>query len=85
MAEVKFLNQKLLLDEVSSLVYDLGTYACRVGYSGEDTPKCVIQPYIGTNKQGEETNYYVSENQLRYFREGTKIHNIVSPNGTSKK
>ena len=34
----------ILLDEVSSLVFDLGADYARVGYAGEDTPKCVIQP-----------------------------------------
>ena len=66
------------------MVYDLGSFACRVGYSGEDSPKCVIQPYIGVNKQGDNTNLYISENQLRYHREDTKINNIVAKNGQSK-
>lgn len=65
-------------------MYDLGTFACRIGYSGEDAPKCVIQPYIGINKQGENTSYFFSENQLRYFKEGTKVHNVVGSNGASK-
>ena len=36
-------------DEVSSLVFDLGTFNHRIGYSGEDSPKCVYQPVIGIN------------------------------------
>ena len=37
-------NSYWLLDEVSSLIYDIGSFYFRVGYSGEDLPKCVIQP-----------------------------------------
>jgi hypothetical protein len=55
-----------------------------VGYSGEDSPKCVLQPFVGVNKQGENLNHYVSENSLRFFREGTKVHNVVGANGASK-
>jgi actin-related protein len=71
-------------DEVSSLVFDIGTYSCRVGYSGEDCPKAVLQPVIGINKQNDTTSYYFSDTQLRFFKEGTKVHNIMSPNGLSK-
>jgi actin-related protein len=66
------------------LVYDLGAFNCRVGYSGEDSPKCVIQPYIGINRQGENSSYFFSESQLRFFKEGTKVHSVVGPNGASK-
>jgi actin-related protein len=69
---------------VSSLVYDLGTFACRVGYSGEDSPKVVIQPSIGINKNGDYSSYYFSEVGLRYYKEGTKVHNVVNSNGASK-
>jgi actin-related protein len=55
-----------------------------VGYSGEDSPKCVIQPYIGINKQNDNVSYYFTENQVRFFREGTKVQNVVSSNGASK-
>ena len=71
-------------DEVSSLVFDIGTYSCRVGFSGEDAPKSVLQPVIGINKQAENVSYYLSDIQLRYFKEVTKVHNILSPNGSSK-
>jgi actin-related protein len=71
-------------DEVSSLVFDIGTYSCRVGYSGEDCPKAVLQPVIGINKQGDNVNYYFSDIELRYFKEGTKVHNIMSQTGSSK-
>jgi len=79
MVEVKLF---FILDEVSSLVYDLGTFSCRVGFSGEDTPKCVLQPQIGINESEENPSYYISENRLRFFREGTRVQNVVGANGT---
>jgi hypothetical protein len=55
-----------------------------VGYSGEDSPKVVIQPTIGINKSDDYSSYYFSEVALRYFKEGTKVHNVVGSNGASK-
>jgi len=66
------------------LVYDLGSYACRVGYSGDDAPKCVIQPVLGMTRQGEHANYHISEMALRYYRENTKIGSVVGSNGASR-
>jgi hypothetical protein len=34
----------LFLEEISSFVYDLGSAYCRVGNSGEDAPKLVVEP-----------------------------------------
>ena len=45
-------------DEVSSLVFDLGTFNYRIGYSGEDTPRSVFQPIIG-----------ISQNNKKFFSE----------------
>lgn len=39
-------------DEVSSLVFDIGSFNSRFGYSGEDTPRFVFQSQIGLTKQG---------------------------------
>ena len=38
-------------DEVSSLVFDLGTFNHRIGYSGEDSPKIAYQPLIGEDNE----------------------------------
>ncbi len=77
-------NEKIKLDEVSSLVFDLGSFNCRVGYSGEDSPKSVFQPYVGINKSGDNVSYFFSDIQLRYYKEGTKVHNVIGNNGSSK-
>jgi actin-related protein len=74
---------RLNIDEVSSLVFDLGSFNCRVGYSGEDSPKSVFQPYVGINKFGDNQSYYFSDVQLRYYKEGTKVYNVIGNNGAS--
>ena len=33
---------RLLADEVSAIVIDLGSHSCKAGYAGEDTPKAVF-------------------------------------------
>ncbi len=76
-------NLKINIDEVSSLVFDMGSFNCRVGYSGEDSPKAVFQPYVGINKNGDNTSYYFSDIQLRYYKEGTKVYNVMGNNGAS--
>jgi hypothetical protein len=56
-----------------------------VGYSGEDSPKVVIQPTVGINKTGDYSSYFFSDVGLRYYKEGTKVYNVVGNNGASKK
>ena len=67
-------------DEVSSLVFDLGTFNHRIGYSGEDSPKCVYQPLVGENSG----KYYFNEYGLRYNKPGTKIYPFMNTDGTIK-
>ena len=67
-------------DEVSSLVFDLGTFNHRIGYSGEDCPKCVYQPLIGISSD----KYYFHEYGLRYKNPKTKIHTFMNQDGTIK-
>lgn len=67
-------------DEVSSLVFDLGTFNHRIGYSGEDSPKCVYQPIIGENSG----KYYFNEYGLRYNKPGTKVYSCMNLDGTIK-
>ena len=67
-------------DEVSSLVFDLGTFNHRIGYSGEDSPKCVYQPIIGINNH----QYFYNEYGLRYNKPGTKILTYMNNDGSIK-
>lgn len=67
-------------DEVSSLVFDLGTFQHRIGYSGEDSPKCVYRPLLGIDN---DTILY-NELGLRYVKPGLRVENIMNPNGTIK-
>jgi len=40
-------------DDVSSVVFDIGQYQVRSGYSGEDVPRCVYPAYVGVTADGE--------------------------------
>ena len=68
----------LVGDEVSSLVFDLGTFNHRIGYSGEDSPKCVYQPVVGMNSD----KYYFNEYGLRYNSSGIKVYQFMNIDGT---
>ena len=65
-------------DEVSSLVFDLGTFNHRIGYSGEDSPKIAYQPLIG---EDNETLYF-NEYGLRYINPKTKVKTFMKQDGT---
>ena len=39
------------LDEVGALVFDIGHYALRAGYAGEDSPKAQIPSVVGVLEQ----------------------------------
>ena len=34
-------------DDVSSVVFDIGNYNVRSGYSGEDCPRSILPSYVG--------------------------------------
>ena len=65
-------------DEVSSLVFDLGTFNHRIGYSGEDSPKISYQPVIGEDSD----KYYFHEYGLRYKNPKTKVKTFMNKDGT---
>ena len=41
----------VLVDEVGALVFDIGHYALRAGYAGEDSPKAQIPSVVGVLEQ----------------------------------
>ena len=65
-------------DEVSSLVFDLGTFNHRIGYSGEDSPKISYQPVVGEDSD----KYYCHEYGLRYINPKTKVKSFMNKDGT---
>ena len=65
-------------DEVSSLVFDLGTFNHRIGYSGEDSPKISYQPVVGEDSD----KYYFHEYGLRYINPKTKVKSFMNKDGT---
>ena len=64
-------------DEVSSLVFDLGTFNHRIGYSGEDSPKIAYQPLIGEDNE----KLYFNEYGLRYINPKTKVKTFMKQDG----
>lgn len=42
-------------DDVSSVVFDIGQYQVRSGYSGEDVPRCVYPSLVGAISSEEKT------------------------------
>ncbi len=42
------------LDDVSSVVLDIGSYQTRAGYSGEDCPRSVIPSFVGLTSSSED-------------------------------
>jgi len=65
-------------DEVSSLVFDLGTFNYRIGYSGEDTPRSVFQPIIGISQNNKK---FFSETSLLFYKNDVEINYIMNNNG----
>ncbi len=65
-------------DEVSSLVFDLGTFNHRIGYSGEDSPKISYQPVVGEDSD----KYYFHEYGLRYINPKSKVKSFMNKDGT---
>ncbi|KAF0924538.1 hypothetical protein E2562_010178 [Oryza meyeriana var. granulata] len=43
-------------DEVSAIVIDVGSYSCKAGYAGDDTPKAVFSSVVGSIEQMGETD-----------------------------
>ncbi|XP_066384321.1 actin-related protein 4-like [Miscanthus floridulus] len=43
-------------DEVSAIVIDVGSYSCKAGYAGDDTPKAVFPSVVGSIEQTEDTD-----------------------------
>ena len=42
-------------DDVSSVVFDIGSFQVKSGYSGEDVPRCVLPSYVGViNEEVQE-------------------------------
>ena len=65
-------------DEVSSLVFDLGTFNHRIGYSGEDSPKIAYQPVVGEDSD----KFYFNELGLRYINPKMKVKTFMKQDGT---
>ena len=60
-------------DEPNALVLDIGSYWVRGGFSGDDAPRVLVPPVVGTPKdnkpidrqRGEKDHYIGDEAQIR--------------------
>ena len=62
---------KLIVDELTSIVLDVGHGYTRAGYSGEETPKVVFPSYVGRTDRN-----FVGDTQIHFRRDGM---NVMSP------
>ena len=48
--------------------------------------KEVLKKVLGVSRSSDNHNssYFYGESQLRYFKDNTRVYNIVGPNGNSK-
>lgn len=80
-------------DDVSSVVFDIGSYNIRTGYSGEDCPRSVIPSNVGvlqTDRDGDAnmesnekggTQYVVGSSALSFRRDNMDVQNIYDKDG----
>lgn len=81
-------------DEVGSLVFDIGSFNSRFGYSGEDTPRFVFQSQVGITNNMRETlgedvimsntngqKIFFGEDELRFYKDGIKVESPVNSQG----
>ena len=70
-------------DDVSSVVFDAGTFNVRIGYSGEDCPRYVTPSFVGRNdsKMVDDGDYefILGPTELGHHRENMKVENLINP------
>lgn len=68
-------------DDVSSCVLDIGHYETRIGYSGEDQPRCVLPSVVGTYDQEVTVNPgFRSEEEKQKNGEDVDMNQIDTTN-----
>ena len=83
------------VDDVSSVVVDIGSYHTRAGYSGEDCPRSVIPSYVGLYENSSEDvdmdigahsrrRVVTGGAELAFKRDNMEIQPLSQPDGTRK-
>ena len=67
-----------IVDEISALVLDAGSYTTRAGFAGEDAPKSVVPTYYGSLPSGERL---FGENAIHLPRPNLEIRNPYNSEG----
>ena len=83
-------------DDVSSVVFDMGSYQVRSGYSGEDVPRSILPSNVGVllNEKGADVEMEASEaapqkrqgiivgqSEVGHRRDNMDVQNIFDSDG----
>jgi actin-related protein len=74
----------MTVEEVTALVLEVGSCWTRAGYSGEDSPQCVIPTQIGrfSNDQSQSPLQFAESSTL--YRDNLDIVHPLGPDGLGK-
>lgn len=75
-----------MLDEVSALVFDVGSRLTKAGYAGEDLPQCVTSSYVGHIDHGDDAmtdglphpKYVVGDEHISTWRPNMQLQSPLS-------
>ncbi|GJN30050.1 hypothetical protein PR202_gb18325 [Eleusine coracana subsp. coracana] len=59
-------------DEVAAIVIDVGSYSCKAGYAGDDTPKAVFPSVVGSIEQTGDADESKAEKEPEDSKNGAK-------------
>ena len=86
-------------DDVSSVVFDIGSFNVRSGYSGEDVPRCVVPSLVGVcpdnskedvdmenqiNSRKRNNGIIVGQTEIGLRRDNMEIQSIFDQDGVLK-
>jgi actin-like protein 6A len=77
-------------DDVSSVVFDIGSYNTRTGYSGEDAPRCILPSHVGVlvkdsiQEKEQASEMVVGSSELGHRRDNLEIQSIFDDDGMLK-
>lgn len=79
-----FINKTIsFIDEVGAVVIDVGSYSCKVGYAGEDSPRSEIPTVIGVqdkSKFAAELDRYKSDTETDRTKQlSSQINYYINP------
>lgn len=64
---------------IEAIVLDFGSYSSRIGFAGEDSPRCIVPTDVGVDKGASPS--YVVEPYYKKGKETMEIHNPMNERG----